>query len=173
MNSRMLVPAPFPRRPRAAQRGLSLISVLVAIVVFALGMLSIASIYSLAVPAQTANQEAANTAAFGNQFWALLQANPGVVGQLGANTTVSYPTTAISAAPNVLQPWLQGIFSNAQSRLPDASVTITTRPGAEGQACTTATPATTLCGVKLTIAWQTGTLASSQRTQTYDYQVGF
>ncbi|OIQ72016.1 hypothetical protein GALL_463620 [mine drainage metagenome] len=173
MNSRMLVPAPFPRRPRAAQRGLSLISVLVAIVVFALGMLSIASIYSLAVPAQTANQEAANTAAFGNQFWALLQADPGVVGQLGANTTVSYPTTAISAAPNVLQPWLQGIFSNAQSRLPDASVTITTGKGAEGNACAAATPSTTLCGVKLTVAWQTGTLASSQHTQTYDYQVGF
>ena len=155
------------------QRGLSLISVLVAIVVFGLGMLSIASLYGLAVPAQTANQEAVDTAAFGNRFWALLQSDPAVVGDIGAGTSVNYSAANVATAPAELQPWLDGVFSNAQSLLPDAQVTIATGPGADGNPCSAATPATTTCGVTLTIAWNAGVAGGAHRSQTYDYQVGF
>ncbi len=170
-------------RARAGrQAGLSLISVLVAIVIFSLGMLSIASIYTMAVPAVTANEAATDTAAFGNQFWALLQANPGLVGQLGTTTATTYTSTSAPSAPAVLQPWLAGIFGPAvftsatyagtqQTMLPSASVTITPGPGADGNACTAPTPTTTLCGITLNIQWQPN--STTKRSQTYNYQVGF
>jgi Tfp pilus assembly protein PilV len=164
------------------QAGLSLISVLVAIVIFSLGMLSIASIYTMAVPAVTANEAATDTAAFGNQFWALLQANPGLVGQLGTTTPTTYTSANATSAPAALQPWLAGIFGPAvftstayagsqQTMLPNATVTITPGPGADGNACTAPTPTTTLCGVTLSIQWQPN--SQTTRTQTYNYQVGF
>jgi|UniRef100_E6PKK3 Tfp pilus assembly protein PilV len=166
-------------RARAGrQAGLSLISVLVAIVIFSLGMLSIASIYTMAVPAVTANEAATDTAALGNQFWALLQANPGLVGQLGTTTAQTYTPSTYTTAPSALQPWLANIFFTQQTMLPNASVTITPVAGAEGAPCTAPTPTTTLCGITLLIAWSTtsGDLSTqkyTQRTQTYNYQVGF
>lgn len=155
------------------QAGMSLLSVLVAILVFSLGMLSLASIYGLAVPAQTANQEATDTAAFGNQFWALLQANPGLVAQIGTpSATVQYTST--TGAPTALQPLLNNIFSNSQSLLPNASVSITTGPGADGNPCTTVvSPPSALCGVTLVITWNPTNKANGLRTQTFNYQVGF
>ena len=151
---------------------MSLISVLVAIVIFGLGMLSIASLYSLAVPAQTANQEALDTAAFGNQFWAILQASPQVVPQLGAGVTQSY-TSASASAPAALQPWLANIFSTPSMMLPGAKVTITTGAGADGNPCDVSNPTAQLCGVTLTIAWAAGKGGGGARSQTYQYQVGF
>ena len=164
------------------QAGLSLISVLVAIVIFSLGMLSIASIYTLAVPAVTAYEAATDPAAFGNQFWALLQANPGLVGQLGTTTATTYTSTSATGAPAALQPWLASIFGPSvftgatyagtqQTMLPNASVTITPGPGADGNACTAPTPTTTLCGINLVITWQPN--STTTRSQTYNYQVGF
>lgn len=169
MNMKRMVDRPS----RIGQRGLSLISVLVAIVIFGLGMLSIASLYSVAVPAQTANQEAVNTAAFGNQFWALLQADPAIVGDIGAGTSATYTASNSSGAPAALQPWLYGIFTDPHSLLPGASVIITTGNDANGNACTAPTPATTDCGVTLTIAWNGGVAGGGHRSQTYQYQVGF
>lgn len=164
----MISASPFPPAPQTtAQRGLSLISVLVAIVIFGLGMLSIASLYGLAVPAQTANQETIDTAAFGNQFWAILQANPQLVNQIGAPpTTVTY--TKASGAPQALQPLLNNIFNNPQTRLPLAQVAITTGNGAQGKVCTV-TSTQTACGVKLVITWNSG----APRSQTFTYQLGF
>jgi Tfp pilus assembly protein PilV len=163
-----MIPAPKPSAPQAtAQHGLSLISVLVAILIFGLGMLSIASLYGLAVPAQTANQETVDTAAFGNQFWAILQANPKLVNQIGAPpTTVTYKTA--SGAPQALQPLLNNIFNNPQTRLPLAQVAITTGNGAQGKVCTV-TPTQTACGVTLVITWNSG----APRSQTFTYQLGF
>ncbi|SCC91812.1 putative Tfp pilus assembly protein PilV [Thiomonas sp. X19] len=169
--------SPSSIRARAGlQAGLSLISVLVAIVIFSLGMLSIASIYTMAVPAVTANEAATDTAAFGNQFWALLQANPGLVNTLfgaspASGTKVQYQVSSQSAAPTSLQPLLTNIFSNGQTMLPNASVTITANNGADGNACSAATPTTTLCGITLNIQWQPN--STTTRSQTYNYQVGF
>ncbi|CUA94323.1 type IV pilus modification PilV family protein [Thiomonas bhubaneswarensis] len=157
---------------QASQHGMSLISVLVAIVVFGLGMLSIASLYGLAVPAQTANQETLDTAALGNQFWAILQANPQVVSQIGAGATASY-TSASSSAPAALQPWLTNIFTTPSMMLPGAKVTITTGKGAEGNPCDVSNPAAPLCGVTLTLDWTAGKGGGGARSQTFHYQVGF
>ncbi|CAZ87535.1 putative Tfp pilus assembly protein PilV [Thiomonas arsenitoxydans] len=168
----MTLQPPPPARAAVNQAGMSLISVLVAIVIFGLGMLSIASLYSLAVPAQTANQEALDTAAFGNQFWAILQASPQVVSQLSAGVTQSY-TSASASAPAALQPWLANIFSTPSMMLPGAKVTITTGAGADGNPCDVSNPNAPLCGVTLTIAWAAGKGGGGARSQTYQYQVGF
>lgn len=161
--TRLLPPSTRRATPQA---GMSLISVLVAIVIFGLGMLSIASLYGLAVPAQTANQETLDTAAFGNQFWAILQASPQVVSQIGANTTATY-TSASSSAPAALQPWLTNIYNTPSMRLPGATVTVTTGAGAEGNPCDVSNANAPLCGVTLTFAW------NGNRSQGYQYQVGF
>lgn len=161
---------PHLLRRRLRQAGMSLISVLVAIVIFGLGMLSIASLYGLAVPAQTANQETLDAAAFGNQFWAILQASPQVVSQIGSGATY---TNASSSAPPALQPWLTEIFNTQTMMLPGAKVTITTGPGADGNPCDVSNPAAPLCGVTLTLNWGAGKGGGGTRTQTFQYQVGF
>lgn len=176
----MTVPSPLrpqPRNPSGRQHGLSLISVLVAIVVFALGMLTIASIYTLAVPAVTANAEAMDTAAFGNQFWSALQSTPGILNamfgsQPSAGTQVTYNAASYTSAPPALQPMLSNLFSPSQMNLPHASVTITAQNGADGNPCSAPTPpASPLCGVTLLINWTPS--SGTQRSQTFNYQVGF
>lgn len=154
---------------------MSLISVLVAIVIFGLGMLSIASLYGLTVPAQTANQEAIDTAAVGNQFWATLQASPQVIAQIGANTTANYNSSNFaSAAPPALQPMLNSIFTPGQPMfLPGATVKITTQAGADGNPCNVSIPAAPTCGVQMIIQWSPGKGGGNLRTQVFNYQVGF
>ncbi|MGC8508344.1 MAG: type IV pilus modification PilV family protein [Thiomonas sp.] len=168
----MTRPLISPARAAMHQAGMSLISVLVAIVVFALGMLSIASLYGLAVPAQTANQETLDTAAFGNQFWAILQASPQVVSQIGADTTQTY-TNASTSAPAALQPWLTNVFNSPSMMLPGAKVSITTGPGADGNPCDISNVSAPLCGVTLTITWAASKGGGGARRQTFQYQVGF
>jgi len=163
---------PFKFQLHAEQAGLSLISVLVAIVIFGLGMLSIASLYSLTVPAQTANQEAIDSAALGNQLWATLQASPQVISQIGANTSQTY--TSVSSAPVALQPMLSSIFTPGQPMfLPGASVKITTLAGADGNPCDVSIPTAPTCGVQMTVKWAAGASGGGQRIQTFNYQVGF
>jgi Tfp pilus assembly protein PilV len=156
------------------QSGLSLISVLVAIVIFGLGMLSIASLYGLTVPAQTANEEALDTAAWGNQLWATLQASPQVISQIGAGATATYtPGNYAAAAPPALQPMLASMFTPGQSMyLPNASVKITTQAGADGNPCNVSIPTAPTCGVQMTIQWQAGRGGGGTRTQIFNYQVG-
>lgn len=163
---------------RRRDSGLTLLSVLVAMAIFAIGMLALAALYTHAVPTTTANQEALDTAAFGNQFWSLLQADPQLIGDLGTSTASSYTAGTQSSAPAALQPLLTNIFTSAQTRLPNAVVTITPGPDAQGDPCSAATPSTTVCGVKLTIAWSSGSTGANaatlaQRTQTFVYQVGY
>jgi len=161
-----------PQPAALRQLGMSLISVLVAIVIFGLGMLSIASLYGLAVPAETANEETLDTAALGNQFWAILQASPQVVSQIGAGASQTY-TSATGSAPAALQPWLANVFNTPSMMLPGAQVTITTGPGADGNPCNVSNPNTPLCGVTLTLTWAAGKGGGGTRTQTFQYQVGF
>lgn len=167
----------LPPGTSGRQHGMSLISVLVAIVVFALGMLTIASIYTLAVPAVTANAEAVDTAAYGNQFWSALQANPGMLNALfgaqpAAGTKVTYGPSSYTTAPPALQPMLSNLFSPSQMNLPNASVTITAQNGADGNPCSAPTPpASPLCGITLLINWTPS--SGTQRSQTFNYQVGF
>ena len=59
-------PARTPRRPR--QRGMTLISVLVSLLIFAFGLLSLAGLYARLLSAQTGNEMATSTQDFGNRF---------------------------------------------------------------------------------------------------------
>ncbi len=164
-------------RRAARQAGISLISVLVAILVFALGTLSLASIYSLAVPSLSVNEQALDTAAFGNQFWGLLQANPTVISSIFGSSTpstgssVTYTAANYTNAPSLLQPWLGNLFNNSGTLLPNASVTITAGQTADGTSCSAASPTSTLCGITMSLAWKP--VGSATRTQNYSYQIGF
>ena len=163
-------PARTPRRPR--QRGMTLISVLVSLLIFAFGLLSLAGLYARLLSAQTGNEMTTSTQVFGNRFWALLQAHPGLVQALQAQgTSVTYTQASMGGAPAGLQPLLRDVFSSKALRLPDASVTITLGNDARGQACATTTPETTVCGVGLRIDWpaQGG---GTPRRQSYSFQVG-
>ena len=117
-------PARTPRRPR--QRGMTLISVLVSLLIFAFGLLSLAGLYARLLSAQTGNEMATSTQVFGNRFWALLQAHPGLVQALKAQgSSVTYTQASMGGAPAGLQPLLRDVFSSKSLSLPDASVTIT------------------------------------------------
>lgn len=82
-----------------------------------------------------------------------------------------YTQVNMAGAPVGLQPLLRDIFNSKALRLPDASVTITLGNDARGQACTTATPETTVCGVGLRIDWPAPG-GGIQRKQSYSFQVG-
>ena len=164
-------------RARLRQAGLSLVSVLVAILVFALGTLSLASIYSLAVPAVSVNEQAVDTAAFGNQLWGLLQANPTVIASVfgssspSTGTSVTYTASSYSGAPALLKPWLSNLFANSATLLPNASVTLTAGQTADSTNCTAASASNTLCGITMSLSWTP--IGGATRTQAFSYQIGF
>jgi type II secretory pathway pseudopilin PulG len=155
------------------QRGMTLISVLAALLIFVFGLLALAGLYGRLMAAQTGNELVTSTQAFGNRFWALLQAQPALVQTLGGSngTTVTYQQSSISTAPAGLQPLLRDIFSNPPVNLPGSTVTITLGNDAVGTACTApAAPAPTICGVALSIRWTPP--GGTARSQSFSYQVG-
>lgn len=165
------MPAPRPPHPprRARQRGMTLISVLVSLLVFAFGLLSLAGLYARLLSAQTGNEMTTSTQVFGNRFWALLQAQPAMLGAIGSSAT--YTSANVTSAPAVLQPLLRDVFSSQYVNLPGASVTIATGNDALGTACNTATPSTTICGVTLSLTW-TAPGGGPARRQVFAFQVG-
>ncbi len=153
------------------QRGMTLISVLAALLIFAFGMLSLAGLYGRLMSAQTGNETGTSTQTFGNRFWALLEAYPGLLNALGS-TSVSYDASSVATAPAALRPLLNDIFSSQHVSLPGSSITITLGNDALGQACTAPVPpAVTLCGVALRIDWASPG-GGAGRSQDYSFQVG-
>ena len=151
---------------------MTLISVLVSLLIFAFGLLSLAGLYARLLSAQTGNEMATSTQVSGNRCGALLQALPGRVQALTAqSSSVPYTPASMGGAPAGLQPLLRDVFSSKALRLPDASVTITLGSDARGQACTATTPETTVCGVGLRIDWPAQD-SGPQRRQSYAFQVG-
>ena len=151
---------------------MTLISVLVALLIFAFSLLALAGLYTRLVSAQLGNELTTSTQTIGNRFWALLQAHPGLVQALQAQgTSVTYTQASMGGAPAGLQPLLRDVFSSKALSLPDASVTITLGSDARGQACTATTPETTVCGVGLRIDWPAQD-SGPQRRQSYAFQVG-
>ena len=168
------MPAPRPPHPprRARQRGMTLISVLVSLLVFAFGLLSLAGLYARLLSAQTGNEMTTSTQVFGNRFWALLQAHPGLVQALKTQgSSMTYTQASMGGAPAGLQPLLRDVFSSKSLSLPGSSVTITLGDDARGQPCTATTPETTVCGVGLRIDWPAQD-SGPQRRQSYAFQVG-
>ncbi len=162
-------------RAAPACRGFTLIEVLIALVVFALGMLGVAEIYARLIPVATSNQSVIDTAAIENQFWATLQANPAaVVNALGTSATTSYTQSNYTSAPGALQPWLTNIFANPQMQLPGASVAITTGTDALGDPCSVSS-SNVICGVTLSMTWNNapGGGPINTRSTTAQYQLGY
>lgn len=165
-------------KQRGSIHGMTLLSVLIALVVFSLGMLSLAGMYARFTASTTENQNISTLAQASNRFWGILYANPSIVTAIGA--TATYNSTNVSSAPLVLQAWLNSIVTPGGPRaLPGAQVTVST--GADSAGGNTACDPTTGCSVTLTIQWTptfdnaaaaTGTASGATRAQTFYYQLG-
>ena len=144
---------------------------------FVFGLLALAKVYGILVPAQTSNEYTTSVAAYGNQFWGLIQANPAALNTIGAGNTATYTAATVGTAPTTLQPWLNNIFTGQLVALSNASISITLGPDGAGTSCVLTPVTAMLCGVTLAITWTptATTLANSAttRTQTFNYQVGF
>ncbi len=163
-NCRAGTPAPRCSRQRPG-RGFTLLSVLVALVVLAFGLLAMAKSYVAITSAGTQNENISSLASYGNAFWGVVQSNQTA---LLPNMAGAYTNANISAAPAVLQPWLTQVLAPPQG-LPQGVVTITTGVDpVSGAAC-----APFACLVTLTIQWQANANvlnATTARSQTFTYQ---
>ena len=165
-------PVPAARRCAA---GFTLLSVLVAMVILAFGLLGLARAYVAITAASTQNQNLSALAAQSNAFWGLVQANSLML--TGAPALAgSYTSANIATAPSALQPWLTQLLSaTSPAALPQATVLIATGPdAASGSACSLATG----CSVTLTISWVQGAkpgaaaLTDITRSQIFYFQFG-
>lgn len=148
------------------QRGMTLISVLAALLIFVFGLLALAGLYSRLMAAQTGNEMVTSTQTFGNRFWALLQADPALLQSLlGTSSPITYKASTLSTAPAGLKPLLTDIFSNSPVNLPNSTVIIALGQDATGNTCIA-----TLCGVTMTIQWTPP--GGTARQQVFTYQVG-
>ena len=164
------------RKTPGRQTGFMLLESLVAVGMFVFGLLALTKVYAILVPAQTSNEYTTSVAAYGNQFWGLIQANPAALNSIGAGNSVTYTSSSVGSAPATLQPWLNNIFTGQLVGLNNASVTITLGQDAAGTTCVLVPVSAMLCGVTLSITWSpvATQLANSAttRTQTFTYQVG-
>ncbi len=149
------------------QRGVTLISVMVAAAVFAFGLLALATTHARLTTTTTQNQNLLQIAGFSNAYWGLVQANTGVISSMDG----TYTSANVTAAPAPLQRWL----TEVTAALPDASVVIATGPdAAAGGACTSSGG----CSSSLTIQWtqngnpNSNATAGLTRTQTFNFQFG-
>jgi Tfp pilus assembly protein PilV len=162
-------------------RGYSLISVLVAVLVFSLGILGLAGMYGRFLGVVSDDQNLATLSQVGNSFWGVLQASPSVVNSVDGTT---YNSGNYTSAPSSLQEWLKSIIVTQATALPDAHVTLTKGPDALGTSgsvpCNTIIDAagTTKCqSVQVTITWKSVISplvggAQSTRSHVFYYQIG-
>ena len=160
-----------PRAPRAHLQGFSLLNTLVAVMIFAFGMLALAGVYGRLIAVTTQNQNFGQLSAWANSFWGLVQANPATLTALNTASPATYTASTVSTAPTALQPLLQSILVTPKTSLPSGTVTVTTgADAATGVACTQAA-----CSVAVLYQWNqsnSGT-ASVLRSQSFNYQFGF
>lgn len=166
---------PVPRTVAAA-RGFTLISVLLAMVVSALGILAIVRMMTRVTSTSTQNQALSTMAPVGNSFWAMVQSNPTLLDN--ASFAGTYTSVNYTSAPAAMQPWLRdALVADAAATPPIArpplpsgtSLSIVTSADANGSACSSANG----CTVKLTVSWAqdaTFGMSSSTRTQTLYFQ---
>lgn len=142
------------KHTQRTQRGLGMIDVLVAMVVFALGMSGLAYAYLRVAPAPLQNASAAQTQMASMALFAQVSAQPWIL-----PVNVQGVSTA-SGLPTALQPW----FSQEAALLPGLTVSIASGPDASGNACSSKS-----CGLTVTLAW---TQLGMQRAQVFYGQVG-
>lgn len=156
------------RRPAARMAGMTPLSVLVAVVVLGLGILSIGKVYASLTVATTQNQNISTLGPLSDAFWGVIQANPALLTSVAG----SYTSATIDSAPAALHNWLGQVTAT----LPQSTVTITTgADAASGSACSV----TNGCTVRVSITWaQSAVLSDASasaptRVQTFYYQFGF
>jgi len=159
--SRLHMPRPKP------QRGFTLLSVLVAMLILGFGLLSIGKTYATLTSGSTQNQNISALAALSNGFWGAVQASPNML-TASPNVAGSFTSANKASAPAGLQPWLQQVFDF----IPDATVVVATGPDVvSGQPCS----ATLGCAVSLSIRWSQYVSAGGAavpRQQDFFYQFG-
>lgn len=152
---------------RARARGFTLMSVLVAAVVAAFGVLAVIRLFGTVAASNTQNQNISQVASLGNGFWGVVQANPAMLAQ-SSFTAGPFTASNYGNAPAALQPWLL----QATGWLPNASVAIATSNDAGfASACS----ATGGCTVTMTLSWtqvSDAGIGASTRSQTFYYQFG-
>ena len=160
-----------PRRIRSA--GLTLMSVLISIVVFCVGLLALGAMYARFTTASSQNEIIIQLAPWSNEFWGVVQANPSLVTSMAG----TYTSSTISSAPTALQNWLNQVLntSTSQSALPNGQVVITTGvDAASGSTCTAVTSTGGGCSVTVTYSWSQNSTTtgafSATRSQTFYYQ---
>ncbi len=171
---------PRPLASRAARRrqlGFTLMTVLIAIFLFGIGLLGILRSIGNVTKGATQNQNVMTTATLSNAFWGVIQANPGILtdpAMPATGTPITFSASNITSAPTALRPWLYSLVDTGVpgnnvpgTGLPGGTATITTSPDAgSGATCS----ATTACSVTLTLTWSVGS-GTTTRQQTFYYQL--
>ena len=147
-------------RRSECESGFTLLSVLVAIFIMGFGLLAMVRSMVAITAAATQNETVSSLATLSNSFWSTVQWTP--QGTVVSSFPGSYDlssSTAISAAPTSLQPWLV----QAKAALPAGRAVI---------AVNSSTCVTT-CALTLTLSWQQvgapGTPSATTRSQTFYY----
>ena len=169
-----------------SQRGFTLVSVLAALAILVFGLLALARAYINITMGASQNQNVNTLSNLGNQFWGVVQANPGVVTSMAGtfnSTNCSAAAGTCTGAPTALNPWLMEVIFGAGNitsattggyAFESASVTIVTAPDvATGNPCSA-----TACAATVTITWTQNAVAGVPggsgvtRSQQFNYQFG-
>ena len=137
------------------EAGVGLIEVLVAMLIFSIGLLALAAIYVRTAPAPLQDSDVMAVQAAADGCMSALAVNPSAlpVNVTAATNASSFPTPALAQ-------W----FTAASPGLPGFTVSIHSTPDAVGNPCSS-----TSCGITLTISW---TQMGDQRSQVFYDQVG-
>lgn len=154
------------------QRGMTLVSVLVSLVIFVLGTLSLAGVYLKMTSAQAGNQQITSLQTYGDRLWALLLAQPRLIGGLHTNGSVTVSAANLAQLSSDfagLKPLLTDMLLSPKVSLPGATVRISAENNAVGNACEVNSLVAN-CGVSMVVTWTPPGAAT--RTQRFAYQVG-
>ena len=155
------------------QSGFTLLNVLIAAVLFGLGILGIVRSFVAVTSAATQNENVSTIASLANGFQGVVQANSGLLLAAGFNGTgTSYTSANYTTAPLALQPWLKLVTTPATG-LPGAIATVSTGPNsATGAACTQFSGCTVTLQLQWTQVGAPGSASNLSRSQTFTYDFG-